>query len=315
MKEHTPIQEYAYHIPGPPSIWVPSPVVGNAEELSIQESASYDYDLTGFANVDFLKRVNHSNFNAPQSVLDWNHQQRWTAQAILPFLYLGPTSVVRDGSFLQQHGITMILRIRSSKSLNVVVANPAIETRTMDVEGMQDLIASFPRGIEMINAHMSKLFKKRQHAQVISGPLANSPYGSVLVCCETGNDRSPCMIAAYLMAMYAMDFVKAIQIVQAQRFSATIGEESKNILQTYHSILEAQRNVIRSDTAHTSRASRNAQTGYGFSQANKRSLDDLYDDEIEDTGVAYMLEPGLPIGKREGQAPFQDGRNLERALS
>lgn len=311
VKAHTPIQEYVYRIPGPPHVWVPSPVVDNAEELSINGSASHDYDLTGFANVDFLKAVTYTNFNTPSNVLGWNYQQRWTAQAVLPFLCLGPTSVVRDGNFLQQHGITMILRIRvvltpGSKSLGVTVANPEIEIHTIDVGGMQDLIAAFPRGIEMINAHMSKLFNDKRQPLARSGSLANSPPGTVLVCCETGNESSPCMVAAYLMAMYAMDLVKAIQIVQAQRFSASMGEESRNILQIYHSILEAQRNVIRSDIADISWASRGVGADYDFSQANKRSLDELYDDET-DTDVAHMSELGRAVGRREGQAPFQDG--------
>ena len=309
-KPHTPIQEYVYRIPRPPSYLVSAPTFEAAEEYSIQGDASYDYELTGFANVDFLKSVNHTNLKEPGSIFEWNYEQRWAAQAILPFLYLGPTSVIRDASFLQQHGITMILRIRlvltsGSKSWDVAVANPAIEITTIDVEGMQDLIAAFPRGIEIINAHMSKLFNNGQQPLVTSGPLTNPPYGAVLVCCETGNERSPCMIAAYLMAMYAIHFVKAIQIVQAQRFSATIDEESKNILHTYHSILEAQRNVIRSDTIDARRTSGDPDTGYDVAQTKKRSLDDLYNDEL-DTGVAYMSSLELSVGKRDGQAPFQD---------
>lgn len=310
-KPHTPIQEYVYRIPRPPSYWVASPVVELAEELNIHKNASCDYELTGFANVDFLKTVNYANLKAPQSISDWDHGQRWAAQAVLPFLYLGPTSVIRDGGFLRQHGITMILRIRlvltsGAKSLDVAVANPGIEIHTMDVEGMQDLIAAFPRGIKIINAHMSKLFNNKQQAEGTSRPLINLPSGAVLVCCETGNERSPYMVAAYMMAMYTIHFAKAIQIVQAQRFSVTLSEESKNVLQTYHSILEAQRNVIRSNTADPNRISTNAKIDSDVMQTKKRSLDDLYDNEIN-SDVAYMSDSGLSIGRREGQAPFQDG--------
>ena len=311
MKPHTPIQEYVYRIPRPPSYWVASPVVELAEELNLQKSTSYDYELTGFANVDFLKTVNHANLKAPQSISDWDHGQRWAAQAILPFLYLGPTSVIRDGIFLRQHGITMILRIRlvltsGAKSLDVAVANPGIELHTVDVEGMQDLIAAFPRGIKIINAHMSELFNKNQLAEATSKPVTNLPSGAVLVCCETGNERSPCMVAAYMMAMYTIHFAKAIRIVQTQRFSVTISEESKNVLQTYHSILEAQRNVIRSNTADPNPTSRNAEIDSSVTQTKKRSLDDLYDNEIY-SDEACMTDSGLLIGRREGQAPFQDG--------
>lgn len=313
-KPHTPIQEYVYHIPRPPSYWISPPNFEAAEEYSIQVDASYDYELTGFPNVDFLKSVNHTNSKEPGSIFEWNYEQRWAAQAILPFLYLGPTSVIRDGRFLQQHGITMVLSIRlvltsGSKSWDVAVADPAIEISTIDVEGMQDLIAAFPRGIDIINAHMSKVFHNGQQPSVTSGPLTNPPYGAVLVCCETGNERSPCMIAAYLMAMYAISFVKAIQIVQAQRFSATLDEESKNILQTYHSILEAQRKVIRSDINDARRTFGNADACYDVAQTNKRSLDDMYDDEI-DTGLPDMSSLELPVGKRDGQAPFQDEKNF-----
>ena len=324
VKAHTPIQQYVYRIPAPPSTWVPSPVAANTEELSISEKSSLNHELTGFNNVDFLKKVTYTNFNSPSNVLDLNHEQRWTAQAVLPFLYLGPTSIARDGSFLQQHGIKMILRIRTvfisnSKPLDKTAANLKIGIHTVDVGGVQDLIAAFPHGIEMINAHMSTFHDDDQKSLAISGSPATSPPGKVLVCCETGNECSPCMVAAYLMAMYAMDFGKAIQIVQAQRFSATFGEESKNILQTYDAILEAKRNVMKSGTANLTQASRSIKGDSSFSQgetsalwpvkANKRSLDELYNDET-DTGIAGIDDLGFTVGKREGHAPFQDGRDV-----
>lgn len=324
MKAHTPIQQYVYRIPAPPSIWIPSPVVTNTEELRISENSSLNHELTGFTNVDFLKKVTYTNFNSPSNVLDWNHEQRWTAQAVLPFLYLGPTSLVRDGSFLQRHGIKMILRIRTvfisnSKSLDKTAANLKIGIHTVDVGGVQDLIASFPQGIEMINAYMSTLHDDNQQSMAISGSSVTSPPGKVLVCCETGNECSPCMVAAYLMAVYAMDFGKAIQIVQAQRFSATFGEESRNILQTYHTILEAKRNVTQSDAINITQASGSTKGEHNFSEgempafwpakANKRSLDELYNDET-DIRIAGVPELGLTVGRREGHAPFQDGRGF-----
>lgn len=313
---HLPVQEYVYRIPGPPSVWIPSPIVDNAEELSISKSSSQNHESAGFTNVDFLKNVTYDSFNTPGSVLDWNYQERWSAQAVLPFLYLGPVTIAKDGSFLKQHGITMILNMRTvltsgSKSLDIKVANPQIGLHTIDVGGTQDLIATLPRVIEMINAHLSTLFHNHQRAIATSGSLAAPPPGKVLVCCETGNERSPCLVAAYLMAMYAMDFVKAIQIVQAQRFSANFGAESRNMLQTFHSILQAKRSVFQSDTADISRVSNAPACNLGRNstsspaKANKRSLDELYTDEM-DSDTTHVPELGRALGRRQGHAPFQD---------
>jgi hypothetical protein len=322
-KTHRPVQDYVYRIPGPPAVSIPAPIVDDAEEISITKICSHNCELTGFANLDFLHTVDYANFNPPNSVLDWNYQERWTAQAVLPFLYLGPVSIAKDGTFLQQHGITMMLRIRTvlmsgAKSLDVTVADPKVEVYVIDVGGIQDLIAAFPRAIDMINAHLATLFKNHERAPATSGLHATSPPGKVLVCCETGNERSPCLVAAYLMAIYAMDFVKAIQIVQAQRFSAIFGEESRNMLQTYHTILQAQRNVVQSNKAtHINWVSGSAEKDEMYNRgensasspakANKRSLDELYNDET-DTESPHVDDLGPAVGKREGHAPFQDGR-------
>ena len=318
----TPIQEYVYRIPGPPSVWIPSPVVETVEALNVTHDASHDYALSGFANGDFLQKVAYSGVNDPGTVLDWNHQQRWTAQAVLPFLYLGPSSLARDDAFLQAHGITMILRIRTSltsgsKSLAATVANRHIPIHDFDVRGPQDLIAAFPQGTEIINAHMSSTCGNPASLNPL-GLAAASPLGKVLVCCETGNECSPCMVAAYLMGMYTMHFIKAVQIVQAQRFSADIGDEFRNILQTYHTILEAKRNVIRSTTGHVSRASGSAQrnsnqgrpSALSPPRAIKRSLDQVYDDG-GDLNVANVSELERTGDGRAGQAPFHDRRDFQ----
>jgi serine/threonine/tyrosine-interacting protein len=316
---HSPVQEYVYRIPGPPSVWIPSPIVDNAEELSINGISFQNYESAGFTNADFLKKVTYDNFNTPGTVLDWNYQERWSAQAVLPFLYLGPVSIAKNGSFLQQHAITMILNMRTvltsgSKSLGITVANPQIRLHTVDVGGMQDLIAAFPRVIEMINAHLSTLFQNHQRAFATSGPVSASPPGKVLVCCETGNEHSPCLVAAYLMAMYAMDFIKAIQIVQAQRFSAIFGQESRNMLQTFHTILQAKRSVFQSDPTDISRVPNadnvpacnpESNSTSWPSNANKRSLDELYTNDM-DSDTTHISELGLAVGRREGHAPFQD---------
>lgn len=313
-----PIQEYVYQIPGPPSVWIPSPVLNNNEELSIEPSASHDYGSTGFANVDFLEEVTYPKVETSiaSAILDWNHQQRWTAQLILPFLYLGPSSMARDDVFLREQGITMILRIRTLltsgyKILAAMAPDQDIEIHDINVRGAQDLIAAFPQGIELINAHMSAYRGQSQELSASLPSSATSLLGKVLVCCETGNECAPCMVAAYLMAMYTINFVKAIQIIQAQRFSAIFGDEARNMLQTYYTILQAKQTVIQSRTGNVNQTlPQNEDRGQLLAttppKANKRSLDEVYDDGMNPS-VAYDSELAHAIDGRDGQAPFQDG--------
>ncbi|KAL9032099.1 MAG: hypothetical protein Q9214_008109, partial [Letrouitia sp. 1 TL-2023] len=68
--------------------------------------------------------------------------------------------------------------------------------------------------------------------------------GKVLVFCETGNDRSAAVVAAYILAMFDMDIVKAIQIVQAQRFCASFNDAMRKLLETWEEMLKARRDVM-----------------------------------------------------------------------
>jgi hypothetical protein len=61
--------------------------------------------------------------------------------------------------------------------------------------------------------------------------------------CETGNDRSAAVVAAYLMAMYGLDTVQAVQFMQLQRFCVALGDDFKFQLQTYGDILRARGDV------------------------------------------------------------------------
>ena len=65
----------------------------------------------------------------------------------------------------------------------------------------------------------------------------------MLVVCETGNDRSAAVVAAYLMAMYGLDTVQAVQFMQLKRFCVALGDDFKFQLQAYGDILRARGDV------------------------------------------------------------------------
>ncbi|KAG9619567.1 phosphatases II, partial [Aureobasidium melanogenum] len=76
------------------------------------------------------------------------------------------------------------------------------------------------------------------------------PNAKVLVFCESGNERSAAVVAAYLMEILAdVDHIKAMQIVQAQRFCVNFDDNVKRLLQGYWDILQARRTTANFSTS------------------------------------------------------------------
>lgn len=176
---------------------------------------------------------------------------RRKAQPILPFLYLGPSSAARDAAILQKEGITMLLVIRDTAMAQArmlsgerVAAQLGIDAAAIDVSGTQELIAAFPRAIAAINSHLIKIYKERGGQQQVTMQSGqHQTWGKVLVFCESGNERSACVVAAYLMHMYQTDLVGALQYIQSQRFCVAYDDNLKFLLDSYQQILEARRAV------------------------------------------------------------------------
>lgn len=326
---HIPAQDRSYRVPSPPHILIPSnPIYGDEEELRAPIDHLHNFESNGFVNTEFLKSINFGDLSMASPMLSWKYENRRTAQRVLPFLYLGPVTVANDMEFLQSNGITLVLAVRDSKTAQAkllrskVAASLGIESRMIDVAGNQELIAAFPEGIQIINSHLSALYQKnREHSAqrlcAMENNSAETP-GKVLVYCETGNERSALLVAAYIMAMFSLNVIKAIQVVQAQRFAVGYDDYSKHILQAYDSILRAKRDVLQANSSSTIRVS-HGKTGPGLDQtrgesmsrAGKRSLDEISEDcEMGDYDHDILQ---APPGRQGGLAPFQDGSGLQRA--
>lgn len=243
------------------------------------------------------------------------------AQQVLPFLYLGPMSAAKDRDFLQREGITMVIAVRNTMSAQAklltskAVQELGINTRMIDVTGNQELIAAFPRAIEAINSHLSAMYQQDQvrpaQAATTGQVHLRSTPGKVLVFCESGNERSATLVTAYIMAMYATDLIKAIQIVQAQRFAVAFDDSLRNLLLTYETILKAKRDVVQADNRSLGvpggvrDPSASVESDNGARKGSKRTFDDTYDDDMEVDGGNVHLDYGR-FEMRDGSAPFQD---------
>ncbi len=321
-RPRSPAQLWSYRVPSPPRVVVPPPALTSfgLPDLHIDQSPSFDFESSGFANAEFLKTVTYGDFMTVNNMIEWKYEQRRMAQQILPFLFLGPVSAARDSQFLQDNGITMVLAVRNTMSAqskllsSKAAAELGIQCNFIDVAGNQELIAAFPKAIEIINAHLSSMYQNTQNrkSQVSELDGSFSIPGRVLVFCESGNERSAAVVAAYLMAMYSMDLIPSIQIVQAHRFAVAFDDSSKNLLQTYATILRAKRDVVqaRNEYSGNGHAANDRALGSssdelrGIRKSTKRTLDKADEEMDMDADEGFAMEEGLD--KREGHAPFQD---------
>lgn len=310
-RPHSPVQTWSLRVPSPPRIIVPPPALNanGIPDLHVAQESSRDFESSGFANAEYLKTFDYANLVSTNSMLEWKYEERRKAQQILPFLFLGPSSAAKDRDFLQREGITMILAVRNTMSAQAkllsskVAQELGIESQAIDVAGNQELIAAFSKGIETINTHMSTVCQA--HTRLQAHPSSASTPGKVLVFCESGNERSATLVTAYIMAMYSTDLVKAVQLVQAQRFAVAFDDSLRNLLATYEIILKAKRDTFRAQNLATSTSGTSTNPSMNAAARQKRTIDDAddYDMDIE-AGNGQMDEARFE--KREGYAPFQD---------
>lgn len=300
---------YTLAPPSPPSIHIPHLPDDDGIVLPTYEGVDGE-DLTQ----EDLKTITQVHHVAKDQTRNWKYEFRRAAQLILPFLYLGPSNAARDINFLQDEGITMLLVIRDTKSAQArllsgdKIANElGIASAALDVSGSQELIAAFPRAVKMINEHLLSIYREQSmkgsadNDGTITISQTTFKRGKVLVFCESGNERSACVVAAYIMAVYGLDLVAAIQFVQSQRFCIALDDQMKSLLLAFQDILEARRDIQKAKSADFTRAE--AVMGLNTfdlgSRNGKRHINETYDEEMEVDGPGEMDD-----GRFEGRKPF-----------
>ncbi|MCJ1395056.1 hypothetical protein MMC18_007937 [Xylographa bjoerkii] len=327
---HLPNHQWSYRVPSPPRVIVPPPQTNGAgfPDVRIGNGGPADFESNGFANSEFLKTVTYAygDITSVDSMLNWRYEERRMAQKILPFLYLGPLSIARDVEFLKREQITMIMAVRNTQAARANLLNSkaalslGIESCTIDVAGNQELIAAFPRAIATINTHLSHTYEEQQQRNAERKSLGQPPQtslpGKVLVFCETGNERSATVVAAYIMAMFCMDLIPSIQLIQAQRFCVSFDDSLRFLLQSYEAILRAKRDVAKSrvdSMAFTGSShphmqhhlSSGATVEGRVGKSSKRTLDESYGDDMDVDSTDTPHDDGR-FERRDGFAPFLD---------
>ncbi|CZT20083.1 uncharacterized protein RCC_05940 [Ramularia collo-cygni] len=279
---------YTYRVPTPPRIVVPPP--------ALNSDAIPDIHLSALLQTHhFLSGVNYNNLVSTNAPLEWTYERRREAQTVLPFLCLGPMTAAKDEAWLKKEGITMLLGVRQkhltfqSRLMDSALAladRLGIERHTIELANNQDLIHSFSHNNQLINLHLARNY----------AATGNTSLGKVLVFCESGNERSAGVVAAYLMETHAnVDHIKAMQLVQAQRFCVNFDDSMKRLLEGYWDILQARRSVADEATAAPPRPE--------FNRA-KRGLE--RDDDGDELMGAEEMDDVARFGERKAFAPFRD---------
>jgi serine/threonine/tyrosine-interacting protein len=259
---------------------------------------------------DFVNNVNREDNEIVKTITqghhavkpkEWKYESRRQAQSILPFIYLGPSSAARDINFLREQGITMLLVIRDTTTATSGLLSGqkaarelGIVSQSIDVQGNQELIRAFPRAINVINNHLVQAYRTLKDTIRQPSSLDTPPaWGKVLVWCESGNERSATVVAAYIMAMYNLDLVGAIQYIQTQRFCVAFDDGLKNLLFSYQQLLEA-RSCIPETKGHLKQTQ--------IAVREKRSRDEV-DDGIDTEMDASRADDFARFGGRNF-APF-----------
>lgn len=319
--------QYVYRVPSPPRIFVPPPVQSSVES-SIFSSGRLSklHPRCIWPNTAFLSDIELKHPRSKDFTIDWSYSDRQTAQEILPFLFLGPLAAARDKEFLESNQITMVLGVR--KVMASFMFNPkaprdlGLDLQFVDIKNEGGVINSFNELVGKINEHLERKFmaSSSQH-----DPQCST--GRVLVFCESGNERSATSVAAYIMAMYGVNVVEAIQIIQGQRFCINIDDATRNKLATYGNMLTAQIDVLEanqqqqlpppsSSSTTTTTTTISLESGFlGVSPASrkvavnkKRNVDQMREDDsdVEMTGLTETMDGSF---QRAGSAPFFDGTN------
>lgn len=308
-----PAAPYSSRPPSPPIIHIPAISSEGKTSLSIVPS---------FSNVDsrFLTKEDLDIISGGKTQVafdkacEWKYEGRRAAHPILDFLLLGPIRLMRDETYIRNEGITMVLAVLDSRMAATFNAHKkradalGIAADKVFVDSKVDVISKFETAIRIINDHLLAIYRA-QAVQVGTGiddgqmaidRSADFRRGKVLVCCETGNDRSVIVCAAYLMAIYGLTHVQAIQFVTLQRFSVNFDDDSKLALLTYDDILNARRDVSRSARALGVTQPQNLTRS--ASPAAKRQIEDTMD--ISEDEGSYEMDQERYVGR--DFVPFVD---------
>ncbi|KAK6336701.1 hypothetical protein TWF718_009493 [Orbilia javanica] len=341
---HHPTLPWSNGIPSPPRILVPPPTLINDPATrggrpGSRQPLNYGASANG-SSLSSSQLLANSGI-LPTTLQDWRYESRREAQQILPHLYLGPVSAAKDLAYLRRENITLLIAVRNNvtarhrllNAYNEIAKDPELRSRirfeSVDVSGNQELIASFPIASRLIDDHLYNFAPPGFVRRKPNGLPEQPPNpGKTLIYCESGNERSAAVAAAYIMQHINCSAVQAIQVIQGRRFCVCFDDSMKYLLTGYEPIWMARRDVEiqQSNAAAAAAAHQNLNAIFGSrnphqesvttSKKSKRGIEEAYDDDEMSGGDPSLLTEldAARFEKREGIAPFSDSQSSAMSL-
>lgn len=281
----------------------------------VLRQATHPFPEGDFVPPGFWDRVQLEGFSRRFKKSQWNYEMRREAQQVFPFVSLGPWSCLRDREALRNQGFTLLLAIRNTRCAQVglvsadkAAADLGIQSDTIDVSDVQELISVFPQAIRRINDHLAGMDVDSNNGTTTEDAQGAPVKKKVVVFCESGNERSAGVVIAYTMVMTGMDYAHALHFVQQHRFSVSLDEPMKRILLAFEAILAAKRDVerARQTTTQASPSSLAPPTAEPSMLSKKRSFADCEDSDIEMVDFDMDVDDEEWVITRKPLAPFQD---------
>jgi serine/threonine/tyrosine-interacting protein len=258
-----------------------------------------------YGNPQFLAHLANANPLRLEHVMShWEYRNRTTAQVILPFLLLGPMNSARDPEFLRKAGVTMLVAVRSKRSVEKSphLMNPlrfpsaeGLVTATFDIDSAFDAIRGRSIIIKTMNDHIEASCASKSVDRLEDIPA------KILVFCETGNERSPVLVAMYLMVVWGLDAVSAYQAVQARRFGIGLLPTMVDMLESLSEVLKAERQVMATQREFL------AVRPLKDNKVVKRNIEETFtSDDDRDNDMDSSGSLAVEHTTRPGTAPFSD---------
>jgi len=181
--------EYAGRLPSPPRTTIPPPLTPYTDAKAWSADVLPDYLKAYGWTLQMDIETRQSEMFA------WSYEDRRRAQDVAPFIALGPISAARSAAYLQEVGITLLLAIRQQRPYEArimsaaadVVQGLGIEIQQIDVTNLQNLRSVLSLTVSSMANHLA------------TAPARFNKLGKILVACETGNERSAAVVAAFLV--------------------------------------------------------------------------------------------------------------------
>ncbi|KAK6537612.1 hypothetical protein TWF694_011792 [Orbilia ellipsospora] len=352
--QHHPTLPWSNGIPSPPRILVPPPTLINDpihRSRYPRQQLSFGQNSNGGSPSLSSSQLLANSGILPTTLQDWRYESRREAQQILPHLYLGPLSAAKDLDYLRRENITLLIAVRNHitararllNAYNEISKDPELKAKihfeSVDVSGNQELISLFPVASKLIDDHLYKdappQFNRRKPNGLPEHP--ENP-GKTLVYCESGNERSAAVCAAYIMQHINCTAVQAIQVIQGRRFCVCFDDPMKYLLTGYEPIWMARRDVAMQEFMEAQQQQQQQQesifspnslsshfgNGVGIGRTenrpapkkSKRGIEEAYDDEEMGFGDSSLQNDydAARFEKRDGVAPFSDSQHSAMSL-